>query len=146
MPNLPVLPTTYELDEYVFEAIRSGAWGFLVKGHRTPGTPAPCPGGSRRDALLQLGATRRLIVEFTARSKEIAAGDVLAVLTEREREVMALVGVGLSREAIARCPVVGPLTAKTHVSRTTVKPDARDRAQLDVLAYESGLVRPVWPG
>lgn len=96
--------------------------------------------------LAGAGVTRRLIGEFAARSKEPAAADVLAALTEREREVMALVGTGLSNEEIARRPVVGPLTAKTRVSRTMVKLGARDRAQLVVLAYEPGLVRPGWLG
>ena len=98
------------------------------------------------DALLSPGVTRRLIAEFAARSKEPAAAGELARLTEREREVMALVGIGLSNEEIARRLVVSPLTAKTHVSRTMVKLGARDRAQLVVLAYESGLVRPGWLG
>ncbi|WP_406141180.1 response regulator transcription factor [Streptomyces anulatus] len=98
------------------------------------------------DALLSPGVTRRLIAEFAARSKEPTAAASLARLTEREREVMALVGIGLSNEEIARRLVVSPLTAKTHVSRTMVKLGARDRAQLVVLAYESGLVRPGWLG
>jgi DNA-binding NarL/FixJ family response regulator len=85
---------------------------------------------------------RRLIGKFAARSKEPAAAESLSELTEREREVMALVGIGLSNEEIARRLVVSPLTAKTHVSRTTVKLGARDRAQLVVPAYESCLVRP----
>lgn len=90
--------------------------------------------------------TRRLISEFASRSKESAAAGALGRLTEREREVMALVGIGLSDEEIAPRLVVSPLTAKTHVSRTMVKLGARDRAQLVVLAYESGLVRPGWLG
>ncbi|MGW2857639.1 response regulator transcription factor, partial [Streptomyces sp. NPDC001215] len=87
-----------------------------------------------------------LISEFAARSKQPAAVASLSALTEREREVMALVGIGLSNDEIARRLVVSPLTAKTHVSRTMVKLGARDRAQLVVLAYESGLVRPGWLG
>ncbi len=98
------------------------------------------------DALLSPGVTRRRIAEFAARSKEPAAADALSALTEREREVMALVGIGLSNEEIARRLVVSPLTAKTHVRHTMVKLGARDRAQLVVLAYESGLVRPGWLG
>ncbi|MFD5456683.1 response regulator [Streptomyces olivaceus] len=141
-----VLLTPFELDVYVFEAIRSGASGFLVK-HTEPdellrAVRAVVDG----DALLSPGVTRRLIAEFAARSKEPAALPELARLTEREREVMALVGIGLSNEEIARRLVVSPLTAKTHVSRTMVKLGARDRAQLVVLAYESGLVRPGWLG
>lgn len=100
------------------------------------------------DALLSPGVTRRLIGEFAARSKPPArpAGPSLDVLTDREREVLTLVGLGLSNADIARRLVVSPLTAKTHVSRAMVKLGARDRAQLVVLAYESGLVRPGWLG
>ncbi len=90
--------------------------------------------------------TRRLIAEFAARSKEPSAAVGLSELTDREREVMTLVGIGLSNDEIARRLVVSPLTAKTHVSRAMVKLGARDRAQLVVLAYESGLVRPGWLG
>ncbi|MBL1082772.1 response regulator transcription factor [Streptomyces actinomycinicus] len=141
-----VMLTTFELDEYVFEAIRAGASGFLVKDTEPDelvrAVRAVCEG----DALLSPGVTRRLIAEFAARSKAPAAAGALARLTEREREVMALVGIGLSNDEIARRLVVSPLTAKTHVSRTMVKLGARDRAQLVVLAYESGLVRPGWLG
>ncbi|MEU0615961.1 response regulator transcription factor [Streptomyces albogriseolus] len=141
-----VMLTTFELDEYVFEAIRSGASGFLVTdtepGELLRAVRAVVDG----DALLSPSATRRLIAEFAARSKEPAAADALSELTEREREVMALVGLGLTNDEIARRLVVSPLTAKTHVSRTMVKLGARDRAQLVVLAYESGLVRPGWLG
>ncbi|MFK0288509.1 response regulator [Streptomyces sp. NPDC090499] len=141
-----VMLTTFELDEYVFEAIRSGASGFLVKDTEPDELVRAVRAVVAGDALLSPGVTRRLIAEFAARSKEPAAADVLARLTEREREVMALVGIGLSNEEIARRLVVSPLTAKTHVSRTMVKLGARDRAQLVVLAYESGLVRPGWLG
>jgi DNA-binding CsgD family transcriptional regulator len=127
--------TTFELDEYVFEAIRSGASGFLVKDTEPDELLRAVRAVVAGDALLSPGVTRRLIAEFAARSKEPAAADALGRLTEREREVMALVGMGLSNEEIARRLVVSPLTAKTHVSRTTVKPGARDRAQLVVLAY-----------
>ncbi|MFJ9471696.1 response regulator [Streptomyces caniferus] len=149
-PRLPevkvVMLTTFELDEYVFEAIRSGASGFLVKDTEPEELLRAVRAVVAGDALLSPGVTRRLIAEFAARSKEPAAADALSGLTEREREVMALVGIGLSNEEIARRLVVSPLTAKTHVSRTMVKLDARDRAQLVVLAYESGLVRPGWLG
>ncbi|MFE2102400.1 MULTISPECIES: response regulator transcription factor [unclassified Streptomyces] len=141
-----VMLTTFELDEYVFEAIRSGASGFLVKDTEPDELVRAVRAVVEGDALLSPGVTRRLIAEFAARSKEPAAADTLAQLTEREREVMALVGIGLSNEEIARRLVVSPLTAKTHVSRTMVKLGARDRAQLVVLAYESGLVRPGWLG
>ncbi|MFB6520576.1 response regulator [Streptomyces sp. NPDC056401] len=144
-----VMLTTFELDEYVFEALRSGASGFLVKDTEPEELLRAVRAVMDGDALLSPGVTRRLIEEFAARSKQPAADDAglgLDRLTEREREVMALVGLGLSNEEIARRLVVSPLTAKTHVSRTMVKLGARDRAQLVVLAYESGLVRPGWLG
>ncbi|MEU2601958.1 response regulator transcription factor [Streptomyces hirsutus] len=141
-----VMLTTFELDEYVFEAIRSGASGFLVKDTEPDELLRAVRAVVSGDALLSPGVTRRLIAEFAARSKEPAAAGTLSGLTEREREVMALVGIGLTNEEIARRLVVSPLTAKTHVSRTMVKLGARDRAQLVVLAYESGLVRPGWLG
>ncbi|KOU21104.1 LuxR family transcriptional regulator [Streptomyces sp. WM6368] len=139
-----VMLTTFELDEYVFEAIRSGASGFLVKDTEPEELLRAVRAVVAGDALLSPGVTRRLIAEFAARSKQPAAAAGLGRLTDREREVMALVGMGLSNEEIARRLVVSPLTAKTHVSRTMVKLGARDRAQLVVLAYESGLVRPGW--
>ncbi|MEU8828423.1 response regulator transcription factor [Streptomyces sp. NPDC048636] len=141
-----VMLTTFELDEYVFEAIRAGASGFLVKDTEPDELLRAVRAVVEGDALLSPGVTRRLIAEFAARSKAPAPVSVLTELTEREREVMALVGIGLSNEEIARRLVVSPLTAKTHVSRTMVKLGARDRAQLVVLAYESGLVRPGWLG
>lgn len=141
-----VMLTTFELDEYVFEALRNGASGFLVKDTEPEELLRAVRAVVGGDALLSPGVTRRLIAEFAARSKEPTAAASLARLTEREREVMALVGIGLSNEEIARRLVVSPLTAKTHVSRTMVKLGARGRAQLVVLAYESGLVRPGWLG
>ncbi|MET7982852.1 MULTISPECIES: response regulator transcription factor [unclassified Streptomyces] len=141
-----VMLTTFELDEYVFEAIRSGASGFLVKDTEPDELLRAVRAVVEGDALLSPGVTRRLISEFAARSKVPESAVSLAELTEREREVMALVGIGLSNDEIARRLVVSPLTAKTHVSRTMVKLGARDRAQLVVLAYESGLVRPGWLG
>jgi DNA-binding NarL/FixJ family response regulator len=141
-----VVLTTFELDEYVFEAIRAGASGFLVKDTEPEELLRAVRAVVAGDALLSPGVTRRLIAEFAARSKEPAAAGALEQLTEREREVMALVGIGLSNEEIARRLVVSPLTAKTHVSRAMTKLGARDRAQLVVLAYESGLVRPGWLG
>ncbi|WP_314173538.1 response regulator transcription factor [Streptomyces winkii] len=141
-----VMLTTFELDEYVFEAIRSGASGFLVKDTEPEELVRAARAVVDGDALLSPGVTRRLIAEFAARSKQPAEAEALAELTEREREVMALVGIGLSNEEIAARLVVSPLTAKTHVSRAMVKLGVRDRAQLVVLAYESGLVRPGWLG
>ncbi|MDF9811886.1 response regulator transcription factor [Streptomyces sp. SPB162] len=141
-----VILTTFELDEYVFEAIRAGASGFLVKDTEPAELLRAVRAVVEGDALLSPGVTRRLIAEFAARSKEPATVAGLEHLTDREREVMALVGIGLSNEEIARRLVVSPLTAKTHVSRAMIKLGARDRAQLVVLAYESGLVRPGWLG
>ncbi|MGL5816571.1 MAG: response regulator [Phycicoccus sp.] len=141
-----VVLTTFDLDEYVFDAIRLGASGFLVKDTE----PAELVRGLRAvaagDALLSPGVTRRLIGEFASRSRATAAPAAarLDQLTEREREVVALVGEGLNNDEIAERIVVSPATAKTHVSRAMVKLHARDRAQLVVLAYESGLVRPGW--
>ncbi|WP_441246946.1 response regulator [Kitasatospora sp. McL0602] len=140
-----VVLTTFELDEYVFEALRSGAVGFLVKDAEPGELLRAVRVAAAGDALLSPGVTRRLIGEFAARSKEPRVVN-LDALTEREREVLALVGLGLSNEDIARRLVVSPLTAKTHVSRAMVKLGVRDRAQLVVLAYESGLVRPGWLG
>ncbi|MGL5927510.1 MAG: response regulator [Dermatophilaceae bacterium] len=143
-----VVLTTFDLDEYVFDAIRLGASGFLVKDTE----PAELLRGLRAvaagDALLSPGVTRRLIGEFASRSRATSAPALsrLDQLTEREREVLALVGEGLSNDEIAGRLVVSPATAKTHVSRAMVKLDARNRAQLVVLAYESGLVRPGWSG
>ncbi|MGI9092934.1 MAG: response regulator [Mycobacteriales bacterium] len=138
--------TTFDLDEYLFEALRVGASGFLVKDTE----PADLIRGVRivagGDALLSPGVTRRLIEEFAVKAKEPGRGASLDLLTDREREVVALVGGGLSNDEIAARLVVSPATAKTHVSRAMIKLDARDRAQLVVLAYESGLVRPGWSG
>ncbi|MFD5782013.1 response regulator [Streptomyces sp. NPDC126933] len=145
-PVKVVMLTTFELDEYVFEAIRSGASGFLVKDTEPEELLRAVRAVVDGDALLSPGVTRRLIAEFASRSKAPADAARLGELTGREREVMALVGIGLSNEEIARRLIVSPLTAKTHVSRTMVKLGARDRAQLVVLAYESGLVRPGWLG
>jgi DNA-binding NarL/FixJ family response regulator len=138
-----VILTTFDLDEYVFEALRVGASGFLLKDTE----PADLIRGVRAvaagDALLSPKVTRRLIAEFAGRAKTPAPRQ-LGQLTDREREVMALVGAGLSNEEIAAQLFVSPATAKTHVSRAMVKLGARDRAQLVVFAYEAGLVRPSW--
>jgi DNA-binding NarL/FixJ family response regulator len=139
-----VILTTFELDEYVFEALRAGASGFLVKHTEPVELLRAVRAVAAGDALLSPGVTRRLIGEFAARAKTPPRAAALDVLTEREREVMALVAEGLSNEEIAQRLFVSPTTAKTHVSRTMVKLGARDRAQLVVLAYEAGLVRPGW--
>jgi DNA-binding NarL/FixJ family response regulator len=136
--------TTFELDEYVFEAIRAGAAGFLVKDTKPADLIDAVRVVAAGEALLSPSVTRRLIAEFAARAKQPPRADRLDELTEREREVMALVAKGLSNDEIAGRLVVSPATAKTHVSRAMVKLGARDRAQLVVLAYETGLVRPGW--
>jgi DNA-binding NarL/FixJ family response regulator len=139
-----VILTTFELDEYVFEAIRSGASGFLVKDTEPAELVAAVRAVARGDALLSPSVTRRLIAEFALRAQQPRQYPQLAALTDREREVLTLAGQGLSNEEIAAKLVVSPATAKTHVSRAMVKLAARDRAQLVVIAYESGLVRPGW--
>jgi DNA-binding NarL/FixJ family response regulator len=139
-----VILTTFELDEYVFEALRSGASGFLVKDTEPVDLLAAVRLVASGEALLSPSVTRRVIEEFASRAKEPPPAGRLDELTEREREVMALVAGGLSNEEIAERLVVSPATAKTHVSRAMVKLGARDRAQLVVLAYEHGLVRPGW--
>jgi len=136
--------TTFEEDEYVFEAIRVGASGFLVKDTEPVELVRAVRVVAGGDALLSPGVTRRLIEEFATKAKKAPHSSTLDVLTEREREVVALVGEGLTNDEIAERLVVSPATAKTHVSRAMIKLAARDRAQLVVLAYESGLVRPGW--
>jgi DNA-binding NarL/FixJ family response regulator len=139
-----VILTTFELDEYVFEAIRAGAAGFLVKDTRPAELIEAVRVVAAGDALLSPGVTRRLVAEFAARTKAPPPSTALDELTEREREVMALAAGGLSNEEIAARLVVSTATAKTHISRAMVKLGARDRAQLVVIAYETGLVRPLW--
>jgi DNA-binding NarL/FixJ family response regulator len=139
-----VILTTFGLDEYVFEAIRSGASGFLVKDTEPRELIRAVRAAAAGDALLSPSVTRRLIAEFAARAKAPPAPGALERLTEREREVVALVAEGLSNEEIAGRLFMSPATAKTHVSRAMGKLGARDRAQLVVFAYESGLARPGW--
>jgi DNA-binding NarL/FixJ family response regulator len=141
-----IILTTFELDEYVFEAVRLGASGFLVKDTEPVELLAGVRAVASGDALLSPSVTRRLIAEFASRSRPTAPSTALDPLTDREREVVALVGEGLSNDEIAQRLVVSPATAKTHVSRAMIKLHARDRAQLVVFAYETGLVRPGWTG
>ena len=141
-----VILTTFELDEYVFEAIRSGAAGFLVKDADPDELVQAVRVVAGGAALLSPGVTRRLISEFASRAKPPQPAGLLSELTDREREVLALVAEGLSNAEIAARLFVSPATAKTHVSRAMVKLGVRDRAQLVVIAYESGLVRPGWRG
>ncbi|MGD9705799.1 MAG: response regulator [Acidimicrobiia bacterium] len=138
-----VVLTTFELDEYVFEALRSGAAGFLVKDTEPVELLRAIRYVAAGDALLSPGVTRRLIAEFAARPEHRTIDvSALAVLTDREREIVALVAGGLSNEEIADSLFISPATARTHVSRAMGKLGARDRAQLVVVAYESGLVAP----
>ncbi|MDQ3771275.1 MAG: response regulator transcription factor [Actinomycetota bacterium] len=139
-----VILTTFDLDEYVFEALRVGASGFLVKNTEPAELIQAVRVVAAGDALLSPGVTKRLMAEFAARARQPRSTTELDALTEREREVMALVAEGLSNAEIATRLFVSPATAKTHVSRAMVKLGARDRAQLVVLAYETGLARPGW--
>jgi DNA-binding NarL/FixJ family response regulator len=135
--------TTFELDEYVFEAVRAGASGFLVKHTQPADLVRAVREVAAGDALLSPSVTRRLIEEFAARpARPDLTPSSMAVLTDREREVVALVAQGLTNDEIAGELVVSPATARTHVSRAMVKLHARDRAQLVVFAYQSGLIRP----
>jgi DNA-binding NarL/FixJ family response regulator len=141
-----IVLTTFELDEYVFGALRAGASGFLLKDIDPPDLLAAVRIVSQGDALLAPRLTRRLIEAFVEQERAappaVGEGDALEELTPREREVLALVGRGLSNAEIADELVLSPLTAKTHVARLFSKLDARDRAQLVVIAYETGLVVP----
>jgi DNA-binding NarL/FixJ family response regulator len=139
-----VVLTTFGLDEYVFEAIRSGASGFLVKDTEPDELVQAVRVVAGGDALLSPSVTKQLLAEFASRAKEPIRAAGLEELTDREREIVALVGEGLSNQEIADRLFVSPATAKTHVSRAMGKLGARDRAQLVVIAYESGLVRPGW--
>ena len=139
-----VILTTFDLDEYVFEAIRAGANGFLVKDTEPAELLRAVRAVVAGDALLSPGVTRRLIEEFATRAKDPAGLPDLDLLTDREREVVGLVAEGLTNEEIARRLIMSAATAKTHVSRAMIKLGARDRAQLVVWAYETGLVRPGW--
>lgn len=141
-----VILTTFDLDEYVFEALRAGASGFLVKDTEPVELLRGVRAVAAGDALLSPGVTRRLIAEYAARARTPVGAKPVDILTEREREVVALVGEGLSNDEIGKRLYVSPATAKTHVSRAMVKLGARDRAQLVVYAYEAGLVRPGWAG
>jgi DNA-binding NarL/FixJ family response regulator len=135
--------TTFDLDEYVYQALRAGASGFLLKDTPPAGLLAAIRVVAAGDALLAPSVTRRLIAEFARRPQPSAVTPAaLAALTDREREVLALVARGLSNAEIAEALVVSGATAKTHVSRVLAKLGARDRAQLVMLAYETGLVTP----
>jgi DNA-binding NarL/FixJ family response regulator len=137
-----VVLTNYGMDEYVFEALRAGAAGFLVKDIQPEDLFHAVRTVARGDALLAPSITRKLIDRYVSHPPRRDTGPVLGRLTRREREAVALVAQGLSNGEIAERLVISPLTAKTHVNRAMTKLHARDRAQLVVLAYESGLVVP----
>jgi DNA-binding NarL/FixJ family response regulator len=140
-----VVLTTFDLDEYIFEALRNGASGFLVKDTEPRELIRAVRVVAGGDALLSPRVTRQLIGEFATRAQVPPAVSIDA-LTDREREVTGLVAAGLSNEEIAGRLFLSPATAKTHVNRAMTKLGVRDRAQLVVFAYESGLVRPGWTG
>ena len=135
-----VIVTTFELDEYVGRAIRAGASGFLVKDSEPVEFIRAVRVVAAGDALLSPGVTRRLLERISSDLRETPDARQLDVITEREREVLTLVGQGLTNDEIGRALFLSPLTAKTHVSRIMSKLAARDRVQLVVIAYETGLV------
>lgn len=139
-----VILTTFDLDEYVFDGLRSGASGFLVKDTEPVDLLRAVRTVAAGESLLSPRATRRLVEEYAMRAKPNERGPELDRLTDREREVMTHVAGGLSNDEIARVLVISPATARTHVSRAMTKLGARDRAQLVMFAYELGLVRPGW--
>jgi DNA-binding NarL/FixJ family response regulator len=135
--------TTFEVDEYIFEALRSGASGFLGKSARPAALIDAIRTVARGDALLSPSATRSLIARFLKLhdSEPVRLSPLLATLTNREREVTALIADGMSNTDIARQLTLSPLTVKTHANHAMTKLGARDRAQLVVLAYQTGLAR-----
>ena len=138
-----VVLTTFELDEYVFAALRAGASGFLLKDEEPAALLRAVHVAAAGDALLSPSVTRRVVETFSAGAAPTGPAVArLEELTEREREIVALVGTGLSNAEIAERLVISPATARTHVSRAMLKLGARDRAQVVVFAYESGLVTP----
>ena len=137
-----VVVTTFELDEYVAQAIRAGASGFLVKDTEPVELLRAVHVVAAGEALLSPRVTKRLLEQVAGGLTSPPDASRLAVLTEREREVLTLVGQGLTNDEIGRALFLSPLTAKTHVSRIMSKLLARDRVQLVVVAYETGLVTP----
>jgi DNA-binding NarL/FixJ family response regulator len=137
-----VILTTFELDEYIFDALRAGAAGFLVKDTDAVELIRAVRVVAAGESLLSPTVTRRLIAEFTARTRTLRTRPGVADLTAREREVVTLVATGLSNDEIARQLYVSTSTVKTHAGRAMMKLAARDRAQLVVAAYETGMVLP----
>ncbi|MEU8385038.1 response regulator transcription factor [Streptosporangium sp. NPDC048865] len=136
-----IVLTTFEIDEYIFAALREGAGGFLTKDAEPDEVLRAVRVVAEGGSLLSTSVTRRVIGEFVHRRAPVAPDRLLSGLTEREREIVALVGEGLSNVEIAALLVVSPATVRTHVGRAMTKLGARDRAQLVVIAYQSGLVR-----
>ncbi len=137
-----IIVTTFELDEYIFDALRAGAAGFLVKDTDAAELIRGVRVVAAGEALLSPAVTRRLISEFAARTRTPRRVPGIGELTAREREVVTLIAAGLSNEEIGRQLYVSGSTVKTHVGRAMMKLAARDRAQLVVFAYETGLAQP----
>ena len=137
-----IVLTTFELDEYVFDALRYGASGFLIKDTKPSELLRAIRLVAAGDALLSPSVTQRVVREFANRpARRLKPNPQIDSLTDREREIVALVGDGLNNDEIAERIQISPATARTHVSRAMVKLGARDRAQMVVIAYQSGLVR-----
>ena len=141
-PSRILMLTTFDLDEYVYSALKAGACGFLLKDAPPESLVEAVRAAARDEALLAPAITRRLVEEFVQRPRPGAIPERLGSLTAREREVLVLIGRGLSNSEIAEQLFLSVATVKTHVTRTLTKLRLRDRAQAVVLAYESGLVRP----
>ena len=141
-----VILTTFELDEYIFDGLRAGAAGFLVKDTDADELLRAVRVVAAGESLMSPTVTRRLISEFATRTRDAQPVPGVGELTAREREVLTLIAAGLSNGEIARRIFVSQSTVKTHSARAMMKLGARDRAQLVVLAYEAGLVRPGWTG
>jgi DNA-binding NarL/FixJ family response regulator len=139
-----VILTTFELDEYIFDGLRAGAAGFLVKDTDAAELIKAVRVVAAGESLLSPAVTRRVIAEFTTRTRDARPVRGIGELTPREREVLTLVAAGMSNEEIAGQIYVSQSTVKTHAARAMMKLGARDRAQLVVFAYEAGLVRPGW--
>ena len=139
-----VILTTFGLDEYLFDALRFGASGFLLKDTEPADLATAVRVVARGDSLISPSMTRRLVAEFARRAKAPHPAAELDAVTQREREVMTLVAGGLTNDEIARKLYMSAAAVRTHVSRAMTKLGVRDRAQLVVLAYETGLVRPNW--
>ena len=137
-----IILTTFETDEYVFAALAAGASGFLTKEVSPDGLRQAVRVVAAGDALLSPSVTRRVVGQFAHRPAPSPGGNRMAVLTDREREVVSLVAAGLSNEDIATRLVISPLTAKTHITRAIAKLGVRDRVQLVIIAFEDGLVGP----